>query len=308
MEGRCIRHLIGSLMVVLLVACGIAPSGSSDSASQVGSGAPRESQSPQNVTSTTLASTTSTVAPVATTSTTAAAPQTALEDKSDGALPLGDELLTALGLQLGIPIDAPEDFPPFSDLEAMLANPFHGPEHGRARISSRIEILLSPDEAETRGIDTVSLDQAEITITYFDGITVWDYAGGYREVSLPDGELLFLDQDGTWTESSRFEWPPGGPLGEWRFAQGMASDVITASEAVGYEMLADIPTLRLHWFPSPDDTTGDEIVEWTSDVWLDATGTVIRLVTGASADGIPIFLVWDVETLSPDLTGPLPPR
>lgn len=307
MEDREVSRLIlSSLLAVLIVGCGVLPSGSSDSAIKPDGSDNSESQTSQNVTSSTLASTTSTVATVATTSTTAGTPQSIPE--GDVAVPQGDELLTALGLQPGVPIDAPGDFPPLSDLEAMLENPFHGPEHDRARISSRIEILLSPEEAEAVGIDLVLLDQAEITITYFDGIKVWDYPGGYREVSLPDGELLFLDQDGTWKESSRFEWPPGGPLGEWRFAQSMASDRITESEALGYEMLADIPTLRLHWFPSPDDTTGDEAVGWTSDVWLDATGTVIRLVTGAPADGIPIFLIWDIETLSPKLTGPLPHR
>jgi hypothetical protein len=134
-------------------------------------------------------------------------------------------------------------------------------------------------------------------ITYFDGLTIWDYPDGAREARLTDGEYLYLADDGSWQVSDQFEWPPIPLFPEWTMAQITAEDMLQAGlEVVGYELIADVPTAHL------------QLEEDLAHLWVDETGAVIRLVVDYSEPDQDIlwFAVWDVETLSPDLTGPIP--
>jgi len=142
-----------------------------------------------------------------------------------------------------------------------------------------------------------------MTITYFDNFTIYDFPYGLREVQVPGRGYLYLADDGTWKESDRFEWPPFGPLVDWSEAQGIADGIVQADPVViGYEILADTPTVHLRWEEATDDV-------W-ADVWLDATGANIRTVIdmGLSEPGQEnqMLLVWDVQSLAPLDIGPLP--
>jgi hypothetical protein len=89
---------------------------------------------------------------------------------------------------------------------------------------------------------------AMITITYFDGVIVWDYGAGVREVSIPGQEILALDATGEWAESTAFEWPIFGPIPVQHEAQTMASEVLAAeNEVVGYEEIAGVETIRVRY-------------------------------------------------------------
>ncbi len=136
-----------------------------------------------------------------------------------------------------------------------------------------------------------------MTITYFDGITIWDYAGEPRLVQTPNGRSLYLAEDGSWQESEMSEWSPL-PIPMWPFAQDMVLGLLETDTVVelDYEILADTETVHL------------QLVENHTDVWLDQAGAVIRMMMDLSEPdkGLARFMVWNVETLSPELTGPIP--
>lgn len=76
---------------------------------------------------------------------------------------------------------------------------------------------------------------------------------------------------------------------------GAAGDTVIV---VGYELIADTPTVRLRY-------VGEDGVR---DYWLDEIGAPMRMVAGSIIEGEAWWLLaWDVETLSPELTGPRPP-
>ncbi len=210
-------------------------------------------------------------------------------------------VLADLGLGAGVPIDPPADFPAISDLDPeRFSFPAYPTPHSRGRISSRLEV---GDQPGPQSDDGSWLDGYEYTITYVDNFTVWEHADGSREVRTQDGSYLYQTDDGTWRESDAFEWPPFGPLVEWSEAQYSAAGILaTGSTVVGYELLADTPTVHLRWPEAPPGT-------W-ADVWLDARGAVMRIVVdvglalGNQNEG---WLVWDVLTLDPDDPDPLPP-
>jgi hypothetical protein len=67
---------------------------------------------------------------------------------------------------------------------------------------------------------------------------------------------------------------------------------------VGYETVADTPTVRLLLVEGDD----------RAHVWIDKTGATLRLVEDfGGPDGESRWIgIWSVETLSPVLAGPMP--
>lgn len=173
-----------------------------------------------------------------------------------------------------------------------MADPyFRPPPHPSGYLTA-----ADAEELAAAGYDP-DLLQKEMTITYFDGITVWDYLGGFRRVATPDGVFLYQVEDGSWRESEGSEWSPL-PIPMWPLAQEMVVGLLETDRAVpaGFETLADSETVHLR------------LVENQTEVWLDQVGAVMRIVFDLSKPdkGLSLFMVWDVETLSPDLTGALP--
>ena len=206
------------------------------------------------------------------------------------------ELPAELGLEPGVPIATPAGFPSVDELATMV-NPFRGLPYPRARISSQLVVVGDREALAAQGIDLSLLEGTGLVITYFDGLKIWDYSDGSREVQVPGGELLYQAEDGSWQESSRFEWPPIPLLPEWFMAQQIAEDMLqTEPRSVGYELIADVATLHL------------EVEGATAHLWVDETGAVIRFVADVSGPegDFPWFTVWNVETLSPELIDPLP--
>lgn len=205
--------------------------------------------------------------------------------------------LVELGLPSGIPVDRPQGLPSLDELIAAMADPFFRPlPHPRARIFSGYMTDADPEELVAAGYDP-SLLKRRVTITYFDGITVWDYAGEARAVGMPDGRLLYQADDGSWQKSDMSEWSPL-PIPMWPMAQDMVVGLFETDtvEELGYEILAETETVHL------------EMVENHTEVWLDRDGAVMRIVMDLSkpVQGSSVFMVWNVETISPELTGPMP--
>ena len=244
----------------------------------------------------TASSTTSNSSPTTIEVTSTSSSTTTTEDpgtnSSSGEVGLPEEL----GLEPGVQIAAPADFPSTDEL-ATLVNPFRGQPHPRARISSRFVVMGDRDELAAQGIDISALEGMDLIITYYDGFTIWDYPDGFREVQIPEGKLLYQAEDGSWQESDRFEWPPLPFAPEWAIAQWMAEGMLQAEpEVIGYELVADTATVHLH------------AAGGAAQLWLDETGAVIRLVTEVAEpeNGLGWFTVWNVETLAPEPSGPLP--
>ena len=115
---------------------------------------------------------------------------------------------------------------------------------------------------------------------------------------MPGRGLLNQAEDGSWVESDSFEWPPIGAIPEWSMLHPHLEPTDITVEVVGDELIADTPTVRLRW------TREDQV----GDYWLDEIGATFRMVAGSLIEHDQWLLwVWDVETLSPELTGPLPP-
>ncbi len=218
-----------------------------------------------------------------------AAPEMSL---SDAAPVVAD----ADGLVPGIPIERPDDFPSLSQLHTWVTS--FGLPHPRARIESSLAVVEGLDELGASGLDTSRLDQA-MTITYYDGLVIWDAPDGYRQIYIPNRGTYYPMGDGRWMEAAGFEWPVFGPLSDWPTAQAAAALVFDAGPSVvGYELVAGTPTVHLSL------AGGGE----SAQVWLDETGAVMRIVQDfMGPDGSSRWLgVWDVVTLAPQLQGPLP--
>lgn len=94
--------------------------------------------------------------------------------------------------------------------------------------------------------------------------------------------------------------PPFGPLGEWGFAQSLAVDVLEADpEAVGFEEVVGVPTIHLR-------VVADK---GSADLWVDASGLVMKLITefGEEGSSLRFQTVWEVIGLDVELEEPLPP-
>lgn len=286
-----IPSLLGCAILTLVVACGSAP-GSDQNGSQHVADASGSSVTAPSSTTTTIAGTTSTVAVPFTTDTSAPG----IETDSTPAIELAE-----LGLDAGIPINPPENFPAVSDLDPSAFGFLHPTPYPRARISSRIEVV--DDLAQRLGRDDLLLESYGFIITYFDSFTIWDYPDGSREVKTPDRGYLVLTADGSWEESEVFEDPILGPIVGWDEVQEAAVSVVQSDLlVVGYELLAEIPTVHLRL-----QEVGPGV--W-ADVWLDQKGAVIRAVfdIGGDLTGSEnhVWLIWDVQTLDPKDIGPLP--
>ena len=238
--------------------------------------------------------------PPATTPTTAAQSKSTLSTTSNTSSTAVDHSaeidLVELGLPFGVAVDRPQGFPSFNELMAAMAEPFRPIPHSRARIFSGYTTDADPGQLVAARYDP-SLLKRRVTITYFDGTTVWDYAGEARAVGTPDGRLLYHAEDGSWQESEMSEWSPL-PIPTWPKAQDMVAGLLETDTLVelSYEILAETETVHL------------EMVESHTEVWLDRDGAVMRMVMDLSkpVQGFSVFMVWNVETLSPELTGPVP--
>lgn len=196
----------------------------------------------------------------------------------------------------GVVIPRPAGFPSIDELEPLVGA--FGMPHPRARISSSLAVVDGLEVLVGQGLDASQLNQ-QMTITYFDGLVIWDAPSGYRQIAVPGFGTMYPEKDGTWHEAVGFEWPVFGPLPDWSMAQSAAALVLDAQpEIVSYERVADTATVRLAFVDGGD----------RADVWLDETGAVLRIVQDFTGpDGQSRWVgVWNVETLSPELTGPLP--
>jgi hypothetical protein len=250
-----------------------------------------------------LAETSETVSatdPPTTTQTTAAESSSTSTTTPDAETTIVDHIAAAdlveLGLPQGVPVDSPEGFPSVGELATSMADSFfRGPPHPRARIFSGFMTGADAEELAAAGYEP-DLAQQKMTITYFDGITVWDYPGGFRQVATPAGVLLYRAEDGSWQESEGSEWYPL-PIPMWPFAQDMVAGWLETDRVAiqGYETFGDSETVHL-------------LVDDKTHLWLDQVGAAMRIVFDLSKPekGLSLFMVWDVETLSPELTGPLP--
>jgi hypothetical protein len=206
------------------------------------------------------------------------------------ALPEGFDLASS------VPTKRPEGFPVIEELSSLVAS--GGGTHPRARITSFLAAVDGLEVFAAEGFDTDRLDQ-RMTITYFDGLVIWDDPAGPRQVFVPGLGSFYRGADGAWAEATGFEWTIIGPLADWSLAQDAAALVVEAQpEVIGYEMVAGTPTVRLALIRGED----------RADVWLDETGAALRIVQDfTGGDGASRWLgIWSVETLSPELTGPLP--
>ncbi|MGB5565181.1 MAG: hypothetical protein WBN93_02525 [Acidimicrobiia bacterium] len=145
---------------------------------------------------------------------------------------------------------------------------------------------------------------ASLTITYSGDITVWDFGGGYREVLRGD-ESFYLDEDGTWHENDRWEWPGMGPFYEWTFVQGIAPGCLEfRAEIIGLEDVAGATTLHIRCTGNEGDPEGTG----SSDVWIGEQGHVMKSVSESWQDpSFGFITVWEVTGLDVQPTGPLPP-
>lgn len=286
-----------SLLLVGTTLSLVAACGGMRGSDQTGSGTVVDSSEPSTMasssTSTTIAATTSTVAVSSTTDATASG----IETDSTSAVELVE-----LGLDAGIPIDPPEDFPALSDLDPSAFGFLHPTPYPRARISSRIELADEFAEQARQEGGLLSASYGFI-ITYYDSFTIWDYPDGLREVNAPDRGYLALTEDGSWEESDDFEDPVFGPIVDWSEIQEAAASLVQLDPlVVGYELLADIPTVHLRL-----QEVGPDV--W-ADMWLDQKGAVIRAVLDIGGDlagsNNQIWMVWDVQALDPKDIGPLP--
>lgn len=216
------------------------------------------------------------------------------------------ELLESIGAEVvrpslapGQAIDPPADFPAVEDLTTW-ADGFSNPGHQRALITSYLGPKGDPGELIAGGMMFEVALGSMVTITCFDGITVWDYGAGVREVSIPGQGIMTRGATGDWAESTALEWPVFGPIPEQHEAQSMASAVLAAeNEVVSYERIAGVETIRVRYAGE-----GAEV-----DVWVSADALVMRLIydTGDSDDPATMSYIWNVETLDAVLDGPLPP-
>jgi hypothetical protein len=199
-------------------------------------------------------------------------------------------------IQTSLAIERPSDFPSIAQLQGLVADAPH--PYPRALITSCLSLAGGGELLSEQGFDTGGLDQ-RMKITYFDGLVVWEDAAGFRQVFTPDVGSYYQDADGSWQEATGSEWTVFGPLSDWSQAQEEASAILAASpQVVGYETVADTPTVRLLLVEGDD----------RAHVWIDKTGATLRLVEDfGGPDGESRWIgIWSVETLSPVLAGPMP--
>jgi hypothetical protein len=241
------------------------------------------------LTATTIAAPSSTTPGPSVTSTTSTPATTLPEGRA-----LVADAASVFGLPSGTPIERPDDFPTLGELEAV---PAHSSEpHPRARILSGFSLVGSGSDP--------GHEQESMTITYFDGVIVWDYSDGTRELTVDEGgshryRYQYIEP-GFWVDVGRVEveWPETGPVLEWTHFDIPLNALSEGWEVVGYELIADTPTVRVR---AGDDTA-------TAELWLDKTRATLRAVVAElKENGEWSVWVWDVESLSPELTGPLPP-
>ena len=219
-----------------------------------------------------------------------AAADTRATDTTAITLPDGIHIETALAIQ------RPADFPTLTELQALVAGSPH--PHPRALITSCLSMTGGGELLAAQGFNTDALNQ-RMKITYFDGLVVWEDGDGFRQIFTPDVGSFYQAEDGSWQEATGQEWSAFGPLSDWSLAQAEAGLVLAASPTiVGYETVADTPTVRLLLVQGDD----------RAHVWLDETGATLRLVEDfAGPDGESRWVgVWSVETLAPILEGPMP--
>lgn len=141
-------------------------------------------------------------------------------------------------------------------------------------------------------------------MTIFDGIIVWDYASGSRQVYDPKSTYYLLTDSGAWTsEHADEEWSffTEGFHG-WNDAQVLAVDFLEFSTLTGFDEIAGTETAH---FTGVHD--GDQQERTRAEIWIDKQGAVFRLFWIVESDSqVGIAFVWNVETLEPTLSGPLP--
>ncbi len=202
-----------------------------------------------------------------------------------------DPLSAELGFVTPVPIEAPVGFPNLEQLVELIETQMRQREYPRARV---VDGWIGSDELGTH------------TITYYDNYTIRDYPGGRREVDPGDGMLLVQDDSGNWVDSDRFEFSIAEGFPDWRDVYEVLQYEVLPRfdpELVGYEMIVGVPTA--HFQIASERESGRS----GTDFWVDEKGVVLRLVMSTPSqqhDGN-AYLIWNVETLEPDLEGPLPP-
>lgn len=182
--------------------------------------------------------------------------------------------------------------------------------------------LVNPDRLypmNTRVVNSIGFSEGEkavaeygpdawewwsLTITHFEGLTVWESDDGHR-AARKRGELeMFLDEDGTWYTDDTEGNPFGFPM-EWEHAQFTATSCIDhGAEAVGFEEIVGSRTLHI----ACQFDVGGRGSTGSQDVWIDEHGYVMKSyseIFDGPASGV--TYVWEVTGLNIEPTGPLPP-
>ncbi len=192
-----------------------------------------------------------------------------------------------------VPIEAPPEFPTLAVLIERMQLAIGVPPHHRARAVS--------------GWAHPESDVPPFVITHYDGVTVWEDDQGNRMVDPGSGEMMIQGEDGSW-EATEFEGSARPTCsGSGRSAQEYAWSAISEGDPVarGHFLIVGQPTAHYSVEAPPDGFWNNTI--W--DVWVDDDGAVLRMIVSGSRDedGVSPLLIWNVETLEPELQGPLPP-
>jgi hypothetical protein len=276
------RNSIAAFVVIIVAACGAEVV----ETSEPGAGS---LATPTIETTTTSPVITSTTKPIAasTTQTTTPLPEdttsTTVAAATGAAFAMTEAITSALELQPRVPIAEPTGIPTLEEMAERIG-PLGAP-HPFAGIT--VWFMFVDDAAIAAG-EFVPEDRP-ITITYYGDLKILDVED-YRQVDIGSRRFT-LEEDGTWFEDDFWEGSPIDAFFEWHVA-----DVEAILErdfvVVGFEMVAGTPTVHIRLSES----------DAVSEFWIDEIGTPFRVI----AVGGEYVWVLNVETTTPEVTGPLP--
>ena len=104
-------------------------------------------------------------------------------------------------LDLTVAVERPDGFPTIDEMRTLVTAAVR---HPRARITSRLRLTAGAEQYVSAGYDPDRLDQ-RMTITYFDGLVVWEDPNGFKQIFAPELGSFYLDSEGSWQEATDAE-------------------------------------------------------------------------------------------------------
>lgn len=222
-----------------------------------------------------------------------------------------EECQTLYGLDLAdpIPIDPPDGFSTVSELKELVAKAIHEQPNPRGLMTHALILGADPSawgeksDEEDRALGCGRV----IRLTHYDDITIWDYPEGGRQVHQPDRGYFYLGGDRAWNQIDYEEWSLwwDGFQG-WFDAQWFGVEILKDDPSlIGYAMIAESETAYFRGDVFEGDDAASRV---QAELWLDAQGAVMRMLLyfGWEGEELLTVILWNVETLEPTLTGPLP--